>query len=115
MKATIDLPDDLYRRVKARSAEQGRRIREVAAELFRNWLDQGREAPAPAAPPVVDAARLALHRDAASLRKAYPNGYRLRGPILPARPGVPEIAPATVDRAMMEMDEEELTAHARPH
>jgi hypothetical protein len=40
MKATIDIPDDLYRRVKARSAEEGRRIREVAAELFRDWLDR---------------------------------------------------------------------------
>jgi len=114
MKATIDLPEDLYRRVKARSAEQGRRIREVAAELFRNWLDQGSEDPA-AAPPVIDANRLARHGDAASLRKAYPNGYRLRGPILSARPGVPEIAPAAIERAMMEMDEEELTAHARAH
>lgn len=38
MKATIDVPDDLYRRVKARSALEGRSIREVALDLFRDWL-----------------------------------------------------------------------------
>ena len=40
MKATIDIPDDLYRRVKAKSALQGRPIRAVAEELFRRWLDE---------------------------------------------------------------------------
>jgi hypothetical protein len=38
MKATIDIPDDLYRRVKARSAMLGRPVREVTIELFRRWL-----------------------------------------------------------------------------
>ena len=38
MKATIDLPDDLYRRVKARAALDGRSIREVAIELFTDWV-----------------------------------------------------------------------------
>lgn len=114
MKATIDLPDDLYRRVKARSAEEGRRIREVAAELFRRWLDQEMDTPATAALPVVDAAQLARHRDTASLRKAYPIGYRLSGPLIPAQPGFPPIGPAEVGRALEQMDAEELTAHARP-
>jgi len=40
MKATIDVPDDLYRRVKAKAALQGRAIREVAIELFQRWLEQ---------------------------------------------------------------------------
>lgn len=39
MKATLDLPDDLYRRVKARSAMEGRPVRSVAVELFQKWLD----------------------------------------------------------------------------
>lgn len=39
MKATLDLPDDLYRRVKARSALEGRPVRSVAVELFQSWLD----------------------------------------------------------------------------
>ena len=38
MKATIDIPDDLYRRVKARAALDGRAVREVAIELFTEWV-----------------------------------------------------------------------------
>lgn len=38
MKATIDIPDDLYRKVKAKSALEGRPIREITAELYRGWL-----------------------------------------------------------------------------
>ena len=38
MKATIEVPDDLYRRVKAKSALQGRAIREVTVELYQTWL-----------------------------------------------------------------------------
>lgn len=46
MKATLDLPDDLYRRVKARSAMEGRPLRNVAIELFQKWLDPSPEHPA---------------------------------------------------------------------
>jgi hypothetical protein len=38
MKATIDIPEDLYRRVKAKSALLGKPVREVTAELYRQWL-----------------------------------------------------------------------------
>ena len=38
MKATIDVPDDLYRRVKAKSALEGRAVREVTIELYQRWL-----------------------------------------------------------------------------
>lgn len=38
MKATLDIPDDLYRSVKARSALEGRPVRAVAIELFSNWI-----------------------------------------------------------------------------
>lgn len=38
MKTTIDIPDELYRRVKAQSALQGKRIRELTIELYRRWL-----------------------------------------------------------------------------
>jgi hypothetical protein len=47
MKATIDVPDELYRRVKAKSALQGRAIREVTVELYQRWLAQEDE-PIPA-------------------------------------------------------------------
>ncbi len=48
MKATIDIPDDIYRRVKAKSAMEGRAVREVTIGLYRTWLAQ--PAPAQAAP-----------------------------------------------------------------
>lgn len=41
MKATIEVPDELYRRVKAKSALQGRAIRDVTIELYRRWLGEG--------------------------------------------------------------------------
>jgi len=38
MKATLEIPDELYRNVKARSALEGRPVRAVAIELFEKWL-----------------------------------------------------------------------------
>lgn len=40
MKATIDLPDELYRKVKAKSALEGRPVREVAISLFEAWVSE---------------------------------------------------------------------------
>lgn len=40
----MNLPDDLYRRVKAKAALQGRPVREVTIDLYRRWLDEGAEA-----------------------------------------------------------------------
>jgi hypothetical protein len=42
MKATVDIPDELYRQVKAKSALEGRPVREVAVELFEGYVG-GRE------------------------------------------------------------------------
>lgn len=39
MKTTFDIPEDLHRKVKAKSASEGRPIRAVAIELFRRWVD----------------------------------------------------------------------------
>jgi len=39
MKATIDIPDHLYRRVKAKSALERCTVREVATALFQEWVD----------------------------------------------------------------------------
>lgn len=55
MKATLDIPDDLYRRVKARSAMEGRPVRSVAVQLFENWL---KESPVEEAPPEITGADL---------------------------------------------------------
>lgn len=38
MKATVDVPDLLYRRVKARAAIEGRAVRDVTIELYERWL-----------------------------------------------------------------------------
>jgi len=38
MKTSLDLPDELYRQVKARSALEGRTVREVATALFSAWV-----------------------------------------------------------------------------
>lgn len=40
MKATIDIPDELYRQIKARSALLGRAVREVTIELYQRWLGE---------------------------------------------------------------------------
>ena len=41
MKATIDIPDVLYRKVEARSAMSGRTVRDVTIELYEAWLAAG--------------------------------------------------------------------------
>ena len=39
MKTSMELPDELYRRMKSKSALEGRAVREVAIELFTQWVD----------------------------------------------------------------------------
>jgi plasmid stability protein len=41
MRTTLDIPDELYRSLKARAAMQGRTVREVAVNLFSNWVQEG--------------------------------------------------------------------------
>ncbi len=43
MKATIEIPDELYRRVKAKSALEGLAVREVATTLFYTWVEDKAE------------------------------------------------------------------------
>lgn len=40
MKTTMELPDELYRRLRERSASEGLPFRSVAKQLFENWLEQ---------------------------------------------------------------------------
>lgn len=40
MKTTLDLPDDLLRAMKIRAVQEGRKFKEVAAEVFRRGLAQ---------------------------------------------------------------------------
>jgi hypothetical protein len=73
MKATIDVPDELYRRVKAKSALEGRAVREVAVALFRRYVGEGRITPAPGPDrPPKRAARRDDTRAARLDRDAYP-------------------------------------------
>lgn len=51
MKATLDIPDALYRRVKAKSAMAGHPAREVAIRLFSEWVEE----PVRAEPDAADA------------------------------------------------------------
>ena len=44
MKATLQIPDEMYRRVKAKSALNGMTVRAVTIALYSNWL-QGGELP----------------------------------------------------------------------
>jgi hypothetical protein len=47
MKATVEIPDTLYRRIKARSALDGRTVRDVTIELYERWLAESGPAGAP--------------------------------------------------------------------
>lgn len=43
MKATFQIPDELYREVKAETAREGRTMRQVAISLFEQWLRQKKQ------------------------------------------------------------------------
>jgi hypothetical protein len=78
MKTTIDLPDELYRRVKAKSALEGKTVREVATSLFQQWADgtvaRGEAADSMEARARADAWLAEWERMAATLAKAAPTG-----------------------------------------
>lgn len=86
MKATLDIPDDLYRKVKAKSALTGKPVRAIAISLFSEWLD---EPDAPPSAPVIRtqpawfgiarpyAAKVVSH-DMASVRKSIGKGRAKR-------------------------------------
>ena len=40
VKTTIDIPDDLLRSMKMRAVQEGRKFKDVAAEIFRRGLAQ---------------------------------------------------------------------------
>jgi hypothetical protein len=47
MKATIEIPDELYRKLEAKSAEQGRPIEAVTVELLQRSLAETAPTPVP--------------------------------------------------------------------
>lgn len=50
MKATFQIPDELYREFKSESAREGRTVREVAIKLFEQWLRQKKQSSPHASP-----------------------------------------------------------------
>jgi plasmid stability protein len=44
MKATFDIPDDLYRALRVEAARMDRSIRDVVAEAIAEWLERQEEA-----------------------------------------------------------------------
>jgi hypothetical protein len=40
MKATIDIPDEIYRKVKAKAALQNIRIKELVTALLERWINE---------------------------------------------------------------------------
>lgn len=90
MKATIDVPDELYRRVKAQSALRAQTVREVTVALYRGWLAADAETDAPQAPVETAAtpawfgaaakyARRIENDDMASVRKSIADGRTAAG------------------------------------
>lgn len=75
MKATIDIPEDLYRKVKAKSALAGKPVREITEMLYRNWLADAAE-PASGQSPDAWLARWLALADAA--HKHAPRGPSAR-------------------------------------
>ena len=101
MKATIEVPDDHYRKVKAKSALQGKRVREVAIHLFRGWIDEpdevvregtsvaaGRPAPAWFGAARKYARRVSRH-DLDSIRRSIGQGRVREGPASAAKVQTP--------------------------
>ena len=65
MQTTLDIPDDLYERIQARTALEGRPLRSVAVQLFQRWLENGPSdtvspPPSPAKPEVAAQQNAAL-------------------------------------------------------
>jgi len=51
MKTTIEIPDPLFRKAKARAAERGQSLKELVAEALRDKLASGTGRVAEAGPP----------------------------------------------------------------
>ncbi len=58
MKATIEIPDELYRKVKAKSALEGRPVRAVTVELLRTWVGEPSEQDTTRSPSLHDRMRI---------------------------------------------------------
>jgi hypothetical protein len=62
MKTTIEVPDELFRKVKAKAALQNVRIKELVTALLERWINE--RAPAPPGEPDAEARRRVEEMDA---------------------------------------------------
>lgn len=119
MRTTVDLPDSLYRQAKAAAGQRGIKLRELFGEALEQFLSRGKDFPRPdfrrprEAPPKVTASELATYPDARTLRRAFPNGYRIVGPLIPSDEPAPVIRAARVAEEAARMDQQELEDHGR--
>jgi Arc/MetJ-type ribon-helix-helix transcriptional regulator len=89
MRTTVELPDDLFRQVKARAALQGRSLKELIAEGLRLLLQTPKDAQAPA------------------------RGRRTRFPIIQPKDPARRLTPEMVAAAEEQLLTEEAAAHGR--
>jgi hypothetical protein len=71
MKATFQIPDELYREVKAETAREGKTLREVAIGLFEQWLRQKKQS----SNPTTSVDWLSFHPPLAKLVPADPTDH----------------------------------------
>ena len=77
MKATIDIPETLYRKVKAKSALLGHSVREVTIDLYQQWIGEAAQTPEMASPEAWLEAWLADADTAAARSPAGPTAREL--------------------------------------
>lgn len=115
MRATIDVPDPLFKRAKARAAVRGIKLRALFAEALETYLagdgaEEG-ETTSGERVPTVRGEDLAPYTDTSELQRAYPLGYRITGPLVAGTGGSPLTA-RRVAEAERAMDHEEMEADA---
>jgi len=88
MRTTIDLPDDLFRKAKARAAMQGQALKDLVADALKLLLQTPKEA---AAPP-----------------------RRTQFPIVKPKDPNRKLTPEMVTAATEQLLAEEAAAHGRP-
>jgi len=89
MKTTLDLPEDLVREMKLRAVHEGRKLRDVATEIFRRGLAQ-------TTPQTAVATQASVVQN------------RVKLPLIQCPPGTPKfnLTPEDIDRILLEQEVE---------
>lgn len=105
MRTTIDLPDPLYKQIKALAAVRGIKLKQLIANALFDFVRQDSQARSSDAVPDVFLEDLESMDNPEALRAAYPRGYRIVGPLIRRSTG--EVWPKTSDAALETMMNEE--------